>query len=596
MRRIHSVFLCFFAIQLLAPACKIKREKYATEIQAAEIARLESISYKLSANAEGESKDFELTETASYPGSSPLGTVNYAQFLAAEKHKSVVLDILPNGKMIDASTGTIWDESCIAVALFDKLSGAAVRSFYFISNLKKEWSPVDELGPELVVFEYCEEEASLGFNFKKMDNAGLFREALNARGLELTERASLGMFRAGKLGADIAPPRVPGPSEGPAALFEGSSGSAKGLGEGASYAWEPAAEVPLYSQPVRSELSGSARGLGEGAGPASPRVPRSPSPEGAAAEPRVRSEIGDDGVKPPGAGVRGGAGAASDLRAKDATGVETFKDFDTLSLDVRVRRNQFERELFEQLKASKDRYIEGPEFARGSSAKMKEVTIDGNKYALREEILTTKEEIEEAENTRMMFLVQNEFAIHYPHAGFVRTYLAFVDAPSRRFFSIVEIRSGGDARKAFLSRDVVQETKRQLVNNLLVQLQSYQKGYPVTIRGKQYQLKFFHGDIKPANVVLDQEGTRAAFIDFGFSRVILESDAGEIMEMKALTDPVTKQVRQQIISLKFDNPRGTSGYWSPEILAEAEKPGGYTGIEAAQAFMDADRHSMNLSH
>jgi len=282
---------------------------------------------------------------------------------------------------------------------------------------------------------------------------------------------------------------------------------------------------------------------------------------------------------------------------KKVIAADSFKSVRSLSLEKRIAGNKDEAALYEKLGIA-DQLTDDNLLGKGAYASVYKITLaDGKQYAVRKEPRGDQNAAEfesRVMRERANFLVQNEFALAYPDAGFIGTELSSLTKDGD-FITISELKPGGELNdKITGKREVNGQSMETLTMQLQNQLTIYQKGIPIKFGGQKFQMSFFHGDIKPENAILDANHQQASFIDFGFSRIVLISEKNEYKEL--VIDPTTKKptIKSLLVWQKNVN-QCTPMFMSPEIALMRQSTTTKDGEAAFRVLKNIDIHAMNLT-
>lgn len=235
------------------------------------------------------------------------------------------------------------------------------------------------------------------------------------------------------------------------------------------------------------------------------------------------------------------------------------------------------------------------ELGRGSYAKVKKVTIDGEDFAMRIETLGHHLPRDEALANRINFLVQNRFVEEYSHLPFARTLTSFIN-DRWEFITIVSLIKGGDMDKALKKGETDLPIRQGWLQAVTAQVQAYRNGVPITLKDvsgveQKYTLEFQHGDLKPANFMIGDKG-EVSIVDFGFSRSILRRTlpSGET-EYKTFVINAGEPQLRNLKLLGSNKVYGTPVYFSPEMMSKDA-----LDVRGVYAFLrDNDAHALNAS-
>lgn len=506
-------------------------------------------SFSIINSATHATQSYVLEKSITYQLSSPFAFLTRDLIEESVRTESNFADFSSTGTLFNISILSAPKSSCFPVSILGKVTAANSVRLVIVSSFSEKKPTVLSSLQDLGEFEYCEQSGNVRITVADNDSNTILMYYFQQRGLVLS----------GRLGITDS------------SLSESLSRSSKGKSEASS------------SFTTSSKREGSASLSAE-------ELERMEHPHGIS-----HAEEGLIHVHNP---------EPESIISRSSVR-ETFSSLQERSLNERLYGNLIDREAYERLHLDLDKktswlnpfsYLHRTRvLGEGSYAQVFKVKIGSKYYAVRREIRDPKMNsvlfMQNAAKNRMNFLMHNEFARVYPDAEFLQTHLSFFT--ENEFVTITEFKSGGDMYDAM--DNLSEHLRNRCLNSLRNQVLIYQKGTKITVDGNDYKMYFFHGDIKPDNSIVNSDGTAASFVDFGFSRVILQDNEDRYLQMLPSSDSNFILEPLHISSGTQHNLVGTLPFTSPEIYSLISR--GFYKIEDRKAFialMNADAYAENM--
>ncbi len=504
------------------------------------------VTFTLRLESSNEHETYQIQENKNYTLQSPLAWVSIAQYDDFSNEDAAIVDFFPNGRLINTNDETEIPTSCIDIDIYSIFSSAYQNHLFLVWNKKgqKLPTPADKLGN----FQYCQTDGSVELKIPTEEVGAYIYAYFSQRGLDFSQN-TFGFF--GELWGRFKQ-RVR--NAGNTIRNLGRRNLGRRDQNRTTHSLEER-EVEIDGLPYSSESSSTSR--------------------------------------------NSFTERKSSLRSSSASvKARQLEHLESLPVLESVKSNRLHYETYLEIQPH---FRETKELDSGAFATVYRVVFDGKEYALRVEkrpegMSANEFQLKRARD-RFHFLIQNEFAKIHPEAGFVRTHLSFFT--DDHFVTMMEFRGGG----AVIDRlgKASKADKKRWADQIRNQLEIYQNGGPeIFHRGVKWKVHFYHGDIKPDNMILDSSLQQAGFIDFGFSRVLLSAENNLTGEMNfcELTIKADGSYDSGFLTIdskvgsEFNVAKGTYLYISPELIhMRNHSPLTFKDDKAALILFNSDRYS-----